>query len=108
MVHAVPGGHVRIHGPLPQAMLKSEVHVVSRLPLEAMWMSDALATARGQMLQKAILVSEVWVPVSGHVDPSGHVGVHNPVAAQAMLMSAACVTTEGHGVPGRCCCLKLC
>lgn len=49
MVHAIPGGHVRIHGPLPQAMLKSEVHVVSRLPLEVMWMSDALATERGQM-----------------------------------------------------------
>lgn len=63
---------------------------------------------QSMLQQEAILVSEVWVPVSGHVDPSGHVGVHNPVAAQVMLMSAACVTTEGHGVPGQCCCLKLC
>lgn len=44
MVHAAPGGHVGICGPLPQAVLKPKVHVDSYGPTAAMLKSVTCVT----------------------------------------------------------------
>lgn len=47
MVHAAPGGHVGICGPLPQTVLKTKVHVDSHGPTAVMLMSVTCVTTTG-------------------------------------------------------------